>query len=80
MYSVNQLAASRGYDNPHILDRRVRIPHNNDLAGPRPCLACELAVVLQTPLAGHRGDCAKVLQATVSGKMDAPCDCGHISA
>lgn len=27
------------------------------------------------PLAGHRGDCATVLRATVTGEMTAACDC-----
>ena len=28
------------------------------------------------PLSGHRGDCAKVTTATVTGKTDACCTCG----
>jgi hypothetical protein len=27
-------------------------------------------------LAGHRGDCQKVTTATVTGRLDADCDCG----
>ena len=33
-------------------------------------------VRINPPLAGHAGDCEKVLHATVSGKTDAPCSCG----
>lgn len=31
--------------------------------------------VLEGPLAGHSGSCAKVTQATVTGKTDAACTC-----
>ena len=31
------------------------------------------------PLAGHAGNCEKVLHATVSGKTDAPCSCAATS-
>ena len=34
---------------------------------------------IRTPLAGHAGDCERVLHATVSGKTDAPCSCGATS-
>ena len=36
----------------------------------------ELRTVAPLLLAGHSGDCAKVLHATVSGKTDAECSCG----
>ena len=29
------------------------------------------------PLAGHSGFCAKVTRATLTGKTDARCNCGH---
>ena len=32
----------------------------------------------KTSLAGHKGNCAKVTQATITGKTDARCTCGAI--
>ena len=29
------------------------------------------------PLAGHKGSCAKVLHATITGDTDGTCDCGR---
>ena len=81
MDSVNQLTALRGYDHPHVIDDRVTIPHNCDRGRElRPCPACDAVAALQAPIAGHAGDCAKVLQATVTGKTDAACSCWHINA
>ncbi len=46
---------------------------------PCPCDVCEAmrhgVTSVAPPLAGHAGDCAKVLHATAKGETDAACDC-----